>query len=208
MHSDLVRTGMVVQRLACVQIKLLISRNSRIAGTFLAVLLLFGEVSAQIHTPPRPSPQYMNSVGGSASVGSFYNKGSYFFGAGFDYGRVLKGPWSFGLGVSWDREIEKPFDKPSKQVNSWTFIPTITYLLNSHFSLTTGVGQGFADDDSPERRMRFKKGSLGTGVALGISLPDIPFLERDAIGLSVAWEYSFGEKQPSISIDLAMSFGF
>ena len=40
---------MVVQRLACVQIKLLISRNSRIAGTFLAVLLLFGEVSAQIH---------------------------------------------------------------------------------------------------------------------------------------------------------------
>ena len=41
----------------------MIHRNSRIAGTFLAVLLLFGEVSAQIHTPPRPSPQYMNSVG-------------------------------------------------------------------------------------------------------------------------------------------------
>ncbi len=126
----------------------------------------------------------------------------------FDYGRVLKGPWSFGLGVAWDREIEKPSDKPSKQINSWTLIPTITYLLNSRFSLSTGVGQGFADDDNPERKMRFKKGNLGTGVVLGISLPDMPFLERDAIGLSVSWEYTFGEKHPSISIDLAMSFGF
>ncbi len=150
----------------------------------------------------------MNSVGAGGSVGSFYDKGSYFFGVGFDYGRVLKGPWSFGLGVAWDREIEKPSDKPSKQINSWTLIPTITYLLNSRFSLSTGVGQGFADDDNPERKMRFKKGNLGTGVVLGISLPDMPFLERDAIGLSVSWEYTFGEKQPSISTDLAMSFGF
>ncbi len=174
---------MVVQRLACVQIKLLISRNSRIAGTFLAVLLLFGEVSAQIHTPPRPSPQYMNSVGAGASVGSFYDKGSYFFGAGFDYGRVLKGPWSFGLGVFWDREIEKPFDKPSKQVNSWTLVPTPSPTCSTAASVSQPVwDKGSQTMITPKEGRGSKRVILALVSRSVLACRIYPFLSVTALG--------------------------
>lgn len=74
--------------------------------------------------------------------------------------------------------------------------------------MTTGIGQGFADDDNPSRGMRFTRGSLGTGIVLGIGLPDLPWLSPGSTTLSIPWEYTFGESQPSLSVDLGMGFGF
>ena len=112
------------------------------------------------------------------------------------------------LGVTWDREFVRLDASPSKQINPFAFIPTVNFALKQRFSLTFGIGQGFADDDNPDRSLRFTRGCLATGIVLGISLPDLPQFVRDSVTWSISWEYTFDEAQPSLSVDQGMSFDF
>ena len=77
----------------------------------------------------------------------------------------------------------------------------MNYVLSRLLTLTTGLGKGFLDDDNRDREMRFTSGDLGTGLALGINLPDL-------LGLSVAWEWNITQKEPTVSVDLTFGWSF
>jgi len=70
------------------------------------------------------------------------------------------------------------------------------------------LGKGFLDDDNKDNKLEFTNGDLGTGIALGIKLPDFPWTDRDSIVLSAAWEWNITEKEPSVSIDLTFGWSF
>ena len=57
------------------------------------------------------------------------------------------------------------------------------------------------DDDNADGDLRFKLGDVGTGLAVGVSLPK-------SIGLSFAWEWNISESEPSVSADISFSWEF
>jgi hypothetical protein len=73
-------------------------------------------------------------------------------------------------------------------------------------TLTSGLSKGFANDDNANRRFQFANGDWATGIVFGISLPGMPWTERDTLGFSVGYEYNRSQKAADISFDLGIGF--
>ena len=163
---------------------------------------------AQIHAPAvNLELGFKNVVAFGGSVGSPYTRDAYFWGVTADYTRLLDRRWSTTLSLAFDREFERRQAQPTKLVNTLTVIGTFNYGLTRWLTATTGLGKGIVDDDNRDRKMRFTDGDWSTGVALGFSLPDLPFTNRDAVVFSTAWEWNITQAEPSVSVDLGISLG-
>ncbi len=157
---------------------------------------------AQIIAPAiDPEDPEKNIMAAGVSVGTPYLRDAVFWGLSADYTRVIASRWSASFALTYDQEHDRPANRPSKTVNTFTAVGTVNYVLSRLLTLTTGLGKGFLDDDNRDREMRFTSGDLGTGLALGINLPDL-------LGLSVAWEWNITQKEPTVSVDLTFGWSF
>jgi hypothetical protein len=123
-------------------------------------------------------------------------------------GRSLGGNWFSEVSLNWDKETESFDNKPDEIVKTFTVVGTITYAVTKWFSLTTGLGKGFADTDNPERRMKFTSGDLGTGISVGFATQGLPQFVQDSIGFSASYEYNFTQKDTSVSFDVSFGWSF
>jgi hypothetical protein len=179
-----------------------------LAGT-LAILACASGARAQISAPAiNRDVDFHNSIGAGASVGSPYQRDAYFWGLTVDYNRVIHLPWSVSASIAFDQEHEQPEAGPKAVVNSFTFVLTISWSAARWVTLTTGLGKGFLDDDNAANTLEFTSGDWGTGLAVGLSLPDLPFTPRDAFTLSAAWEWNITKSEPIVSTDLGFSWSF
>ena len=160
---------------------------------------------AQISTPPATSAEHINGIGGGLSYGEQNDRNATFWGWSLEYSRFLTEDWSWALSVTWDEETESFSDKPDKVISTYTAVATITYGLTDRFSLTTGLGKGFANDDNPDRKTQFTSGDWGTGVALGYT---VPLGGPRSLAASLAYEYNLSERETSLSVDLALGWSF
>jgi len=128
-----------------------------------------------------------------------------FWGFSTDYYRFISDRWSLGAGLTYDQETETRAGMPDKIVNTMSVNATVAYAVTEHFTLTTGLGQGFADDNNPSGSFGFAQGSLGTALAFGLSVP-----LRGAWDLngSASYEYDISENEQIIAFDFSVSFGF
>ena len=156
------------------------------------------QVSAPALDPDSPTSNVI-SIG--ASVGSPYTRDAVFWGLSGDYTRVLTARWSVSASLTYDQEHDRPESGPAKRVNTLSAVGTINYTVLRGVTLTTGLGQGFLDDDNADRELRFTRGDLSTGIAAGIKLPG-------RWGLSVAWEWNLTQKEPMVSTDLTYGWSF
>ena len=179
-----------------------------LVGT-LALLAGGSAVRAQISAPAiNRRGAFHNSVGVGASVGTPYERDAYFWGLSADYTRVIGLPWSVTASITFDQEHDQPQGAPKTVVNTFTFVLTINWSVARWVTLTTGLGKGFLDDDNPAKQLEFTSGDWSTGLAVGVSLPDLPFTVRDAFTLSAAWEYNLTKSEPMLSVDLGGSWSF
>ena len=75
-------------------------------------------------------------------------------------------------------------------INTFSFVTTLSYSLTSKISVTTGLGKGFMDDGNSSKSFLFTNGDFSTGIAIGYTLPDVPNIQRELIGLSASYEYN------------------
>ena len=77
--------------------------------------------------------------------------------------------------------------------------------VTEHVTLTTGLGQGFADDNNASGSFGFAQGSLGTALAFGLSVPLGGAWDLNG---SASYEYDISENEQIIAFDFSVSFGF
>ena len=135
------------------------------------VLALAGRVEAQLANRPLPAPGFTNSFGFGASYGEMLRREAWFWGLSLDYGRLLGERWAGNAALTWDRESKET----GADVETYSLVATVSWVITRRFSLATGLAKGLADDDNIEGRMRFANADLGTGISLGISLPELRF---------------------------------
>jgi hypothetical protein len=165
--------------------------------------------TAQISAPAiNRDAQFHNTVGVGASIGSPYERDAWFWGLSADYTRLIAGPWSASASLTFDQESDRSDSQAEAVVNTFTLVVTANWSAAHWMTLTTGLGKGFLDDDNSSGELQFTSGDWGTGIAAGFSLPDLPFTVRDAVSLSVAWEYNLTKREPIVSSDLAFSWSF
>ena len=145
--------------------------------------------------------QLFHSVSVGASVGTPYKKDAEFWGLSVDYSRRFSTNWSTSASLTFDQETTRQAGAPDKVVDTFAAVFTVTYAFTSRWSLTTGLSKDIADDDNPAGDLRFKLGDVGTGLAVGLSLPK-------SVGLSFAWEWNITQSEPSVSADISYSWEF
>ncbi len=177
------------------------------AGVVLATGGLFpgSTAVAQIATPPRATEAYVNGVGAGLSIGEQVNRDATFWGWSVEYSRYLSDRWTFGTALTWDEETEEFPDKPDAVTATFTAVASISYSVTDRFSLTTGLGKGFANDDNPEGKMKFSNGDLGTGIVAGYAFP---ISNRRSISASLAYEFNLTQNERSISVDVSYGWSF
>lgn len=172
-------------------------------------LVAVGSAHAQLATPVAPKEGFKNAAAFGVSYGVQQDRDAYFWGFSGDYSRALGGRWFVAGALTWDRETEHVDDAPDPPaVDSFTAVGTVSYGVNDWFSITTGLGKGFADNDNPDRAMRFANGDLGTGIAFAFATPGLRHVARDTIGFSVSYEYNFAQSEASISVDVTFGWSF
>ena len=118
------------------------------------------------------TPELKHSIGFGPSLGVVLDNDKWFWGFAGDYGRQVSEHWVLAASLAYDQEIDDSKDGvPVKKVNTFTGAATVAYLVTESFSLTTGLGIGFLDDDNPQQEYRFTSGDLGTGLVLGYAWP-------------------------------------
>ena len=173
------------------------------------LLIASSTATAQVSAPAiNRDASFYNSIGIGVSVGSPYERDAWFWGLSADYTRLISGPWSASASLTFDQESDRVDSHSESVVNTFTLVLTVNWSAARWATLTTGLGKGFLDDDNSSGNLEFTDGDWGTGIALGISLPDLPFTVRDAVGLSIAWEYNLTQREPIVSSDLAFSWSF
>ena len=176
-----------------------------VACSTLAIgLAPWGRAEAQLASRPLPAAGYANSVGFGPSYGRQLDRDAWFWGLSLDYGRRLGDRWAGNAALTWDREHKET----GAVVETYSLVATVSRVITRRFSLATGLAKGFADDDNSERRMRFANADLGTGLSLGISLPELRFWAREVVALSVTYEYNFSAAETSVSADLTAGVSF
>ena len=145
--------------------------------------------------------QLVNSVSVAASIGTPYEKDAEFWGLSVDYSRTFSTNWSASASLTYDQETARQTGQPTKVVNSFAAVLLVNYALSRRWSLTTGLSQDIMDDDNPGGDLRSKLGDVGTGLAVGVSLPN-------SVGLSLAWEWNISESEPAVSADISFSWEF
>jgi len=129
---------------------------------------------------------------------------AWFWGLSIDYGRILEKEWAVNGALSWDREKKET----GVSVETYTFVATVSWIITERFSLTTGLAKGFADNDNKEAKMQFTNADLGTGLAIGISLPELKFWALETVALSVSYEYNISASETDVSLDLTTGISF
>jgi hypothetical protein len=164
--------------------------------------------SAQIVSiPPSKLPQYSNTIGLGVSYGPFIGRDATFWGLAIDYTRRLKRGWSVAASLAYDKETERSEDGSRKQIQALNAVGIVNYSFDK-FTLTSGLSKGFANDDNSNRRFQFANGDWATGIVFGITLPGLPWTERDTLGFSVGYEYNLSQKEADVSFDLGIGFAF
>jgi len=172
------------------------------------VLLTISQAAAQISAPPRPAPQFSNAASFGFSYGVQDERDATFWGWSLEYSRQLRGHWIVAGGLTWDQETEKIEGRPDKEIRTFTAVTTITRTLTDWFSLTLGLGKGFADTDNPAASMRIADGDWSSGLVFGFATPGLPQYSRDSIVFSVAYEYNFDQLETSYSLDVTFGWSF
>ncbi len=185
-----------------------VSWRSVLLGLIASGLVASADAWAQISAPARPAGEYKNAFSFGLSYGAQNDRDAWFWGWSADYNRQLPGRWIAAAAIAWDEETERFDDRPNQIVRTFTAIGSVSYELSRRFSLTTGLGKGFADSDNPSGSMRFTDGDLGTGIVLGFATPGLPRYVRDSIGISVAYEYNIDQKETSLSLDVTFGWSF
>lgn len=108
----------------------------------------------------------------------------------------------------WDHETEYFSDKPNIEMDSFTVAGMLSYSALNWLSASTGVGKGFANTDNSKEELKFTSGDWATGIILVPGTPDLPFLERDSIALSLYYEYNLSQDETSVSVDLSFGWSF
>lgn len=176
------------------------------------VLLVISAMSgrAQIVAPPIQSTQiYKNVFGFGGSVGFPYKQDDvWFWGLNVNYSRVIKMPWSATIGFSYNQTISKPSGEPKSVINDFNLFSGINYSFFKVLTASTGIGKVVISDNNEKSDLKFTDGDWITGIALGISLPDLPFTERDTVGLGISWIWDITKEQPSLGLDLSLGWSF
>jgi hypothetical protein len=181
-------------------------RNFVVSAFTLAALC--PTVLAQIRgVPASKLPEYNNTVGVGVSYGPFIGRDATFWGLAVDYTRRLPHGFSVAASLAYDTDTERFEDGSKKHIQALNAVGIVNYSL-SRFTLTTGLSKGFATDDNENRSWQFASGDWGTGIVFGISLPDLPWTERDVVAVSVGYEYNLSQKEADISFDLGIGFAF
>lgn len=182
-----------------------LNRSSLLLYAFL--LLLTAELSqAQfIGSAAHYRPGQKQSLSYGPSVGWILDRDAWFWGVAYDYSYRLSDQWSVAAGLAFDQETERKEPGPNQKVNTFTAIGTISYALNDYLSLTTGLGQGFMDDNNQKQNLRFNRGDLGTGLAVGLSFP---WTDDRSFYLTSAYEYNLSQSERIISVDFGIAIAF
>lgn len=187
------------------------TRATGLGAVGLLVLVLHlpaSPLEAQIlGIPKSPVSDLRNTIGFGASVGPFIGRDAYFWGLAVDYGRRVNGPWSVAASLAFDRDTETLDDGSKKVVDALNAVGIVNYSFKM-LTLTTGLSKGFASTDNPERKMRFASGDWGTGLVVGVSLPGVPWVDRDSFAFSVGYEYNLSQKEPDVSFDVGYALAF
>lgn len=158
---------------------------------------------AQITVPSFPKDtNFINSIGIGPSYGRMLQRNADFIGASLGYSRKINDRWVWTGSLAYDQET--PYSGDSKIINTFTAIGTISYFIDKHWGLTTGLAKGLSDDDNVSREMQFVNGDWSTGISLSYNLPDYPFWSRDAFTVSSSLEYNFTQQEFSWSVDFVM----
>lgn len=174
-------------------------------------MLVIGSLDgrAQLAAPPISSPIYKNIFSLGGSVGFPYKQDdTWFWGVSTSYTRLIKIPWSASIGFSYDRGISKPSGEPKSVTNGFTMFSTINYTFLKVITASTGFGKVIISDNNNNSSLNFTNGDWIAGLALGVSLPDIPWTVRDSVGVGVSWLWDFNEEEPSVSLDLSFGWSF
>lgn len=178
-----------------------------LAAAILMISALDGR--AQIVAPPISTPIYKNffSIGGSAGL-PYKQDDTWFWSVSASYTRLIKMPWSATIGMSFDQGRSNPSGEPKSVVNGFSLFSTINYSFLKVLTASTGFGKVIITDNNDNSDIKFTDGDWITGLALGVSLPDLPFTARDSVGLGVSWLWNINEEEPSLSLDLSIGWSF
>ena len=103
-------------------------RAQRVWLSASAVLLLaaVSDSQAQISTPVRPTPDYLNSASFGLSYGSQNDRDADFWGASIDYSRTVGGNWVAAAALTWDSETESFVNRPDTETETYTLLGPTT----------------------------------------------------------------------------------
>lgn len=179
----------------------------KIIVTLCSCIVLCIDAQAQITVPSFPKDtNFINSIGIGPSYGRMLQRNADFIGASLGYSRKINDQWVWTGSLAYDQET--PYSVDTKIINTFTAIGTISYFLDKHWGLTTGLAKGITDDDNVNRQMDFVNGDWSTGISLSYNLPDYPFWSRDAFTVSSSLEYNLTQQEFSWSVDFVMGISW
>jgi hypothetical protein len=181
---------------------------NRSVTLFIAILVAGMQVSAQGISAPGvvQDRELKHSVGFGPSVGWVLDNDKWFWGFAVDCGRRVSERWVLAASLAYDQEIEElKGGLPEKKVNTFTGAGTVAYMVTDQFSLTTGLGMGFLDDDNKEQTYEFTSGDLGTGIVCGYAWP---WGTDRSFTVSAAYEWNLTEGESTLSVDGGVSLAF
>jgi hypothetical protein len=148
---------------------------------------------------------FNGAVNFGPSFGFYPGQDKYFWGFSGGYTRFLENKWSVTATLAWDEEIERINNQPDSKIHSFTAIATVNYNLTDWSVLSAGVGNGFLDDDNPQKRYEFGIGDWSVGTSVGYAWPIHEALD---FVLSGALEYNLNQNEVDISFDGGLAVPF
>jgi long-subunit fatty acid transport protein len=172
-----------------------------------SVLMLASGVTAQGMRTPSVSkdPDLKYATGFGPSVGWVLDEDKWFWGVAWDVGYSLSERWSVAGALAYDQEVEERATLADKKINTFTGTATVAYGFTERFSVTTGLGLGFLDDDNAKQRYQFTNGDLGTGLVLGYAFP---WGADRSFALSGAYEWNLTSDEATVSVDAGVALAF